>query len=52
MDFFIFDETEKILLTVTAILFLIQLLYYTGIYSRIARRNKCERNQELHFTQE
>lgn len=52
MDFFIFDETEKILLTATAILFLIQLLYYTGIYSRIARRNKCERNQELHFTQE
>lgn len=52
MEIFVFDTTEKILLTATGLCFLIQVIYYGSLYSRIARRNRAERNKELHFGQE
>lgn len=52
MEIFIFDTTEKILLAAIGLLFMIQLFYYSALYSRIARRNRAERNKELHFGQE
>ncbi|EJX07815.1 transmembrane glycosyltransferase [gut metagenome] len=52
MEIFVFDTTEKILLITTGLLLLIQLFYYSGLYSRIARRNHAIGNKELHFGQE
>lgn len=52
METFAFDSTEKILLTATGILFLIQVLYYLCLYNRIHARNRSVKREETHFTQE
>lgn len=52
METFAFDTTEKILLAITGILFLIQILYYLCLYNRIHARNRSVKRGETHFTQE
>lgn len=52
MEAFTFDTTELILLAGTGILFIIQLIYYFGIYNRVHVRNTAVRKGEVHFTQE
>ena len=49
MEAFTFNTTELILLSVTGVLFIIQLVYYLGLYNRVYSRNKAARNQTTHF---
>lgn len=52
MEAFTFNTVELILLSVAGILFIIQLIYYFGLYNRIHVRNKTIRKQEDHFSRE
>lgn len=52
MEAFTFNTVELILLSVAGILFIIQLIYYFGLYNRIHTYNKAIRRDEVHFTQE
>jgi len=52
MEAFTFNTVELILLSAAGILFIIQLIYYFGLYNRIHIRNKAVRKEEVHFTQE
>lgn len=52
MEPFIFNTLELILLSAAGILFIIQLIYYIGIYNRIHARNKSSRKEELHFSKD
>lgn len=52
MEAFTLDNTEKIVLAATGLLFLIQLLYYFCLYNRIYTRSRAAGRGDLHFTQE
>ena len=52
MEAFTIDNTEKILLAATGILFIIQALYYFCLYNRIHVRNRAVKRGDTHFTQE
>ena len=52
MEAFTFNTVELILLSAAGILFIIQLIYYFGLYNRIHARNKAVRKEAVHFTQE
>ena len=52
METFTFNTVELILLSAAGILFIIQLIYYFGLYNRIHISNKAVRKEEVHFTQE
>lgn len=52
METFTFNTVELILLSAAGILFIIQLIYYFGLYNRIHTRNKAVRKEAVHFTQE
>ncbi|ADV44060.1 glycosyltransferase [Bacteroides helcogenes] len=52
MEAFTFDNTEKILLASTGILFIVQTLYYYCLYNRIHARNKAVKRGDIHFSQE
>lgn len=56
MEAFTFNTVELILLSAAGILFIIQLIYYFGLYNRIHIRNKAVRKKKcishrkcLHF---
>ncbi len=51
MGTFTFNTAELILLSVAGILFIIQLIYYLGLYNRIHVHNKAVHKEEVHFTQ-
>ncbi len=50
MEAFTFNTVELILLSAAGILFIIQLIYYFGLYNRIHVRNKTVRKEETHFS--
>lgn len=52
MEAFTFSTVELILLSAAGILFIIQLIYYFGLYNRIHVRNKAVSREEGHFTRE
>ena len=52
MEAFTFNTAELILLSAAGILFIIQLIYYFGLYNRIHVRNKTVRKEETHFSRE
>lgn len=52
MEAFTFNTVELIILSTTGVLFIIQLIYYLGLYNRIHLHNKAVRKEEVHFTQE
>lgn len=52
METFTFNTVELILLSVAGILFIIQLIYYFGLYNRIHVHNKAVGKEEAHFTRE
>ena len=52
MEAFTFNTIELILLSATGILFIIQLIYYFGLYNRIHRHNTAVRKEEVHFSRE
>lgn len=52
MEAITFNTIELILLSVAGGLFLIQLFYYLGLYSRLHKHNKSVQKDEEHFTQE
>ena len=52
MEAFTFNTVELILLSAAGILFIIQLIYYFGLYNRIHAHNKAVRKEAVHFTQE
>ena len=49
METFTFNTVELILLSVAGILFIIQLIYYFGLYNRIHVHNKAVGKEEVHF---
>ena len=52
METFTFNTVELILLSVAGILFIIQLIYYFGLYNRIHVHNKAVGKEEVHFIRE
>ena len=52
MEAFTFNTAELILLSVAGVLFIIQVIYYLGLYNRIHSHNKAVRKEEIHFTRE
>ena len=52
METFTFNTVELILLSAAGILFIIQLIYYFGLYNRIHVHNKAVGKEEAHFTRE
>ena len=50
METFTFNTVELILLSAAGILFIIQLIYYFGLYNRIHAHNKAVRKEEIHFS--
>ena len=52
METFTFNTVELILLSAAGILFIIQLIYYFGLYNRIHAHNKAVRKEEVHFSRE
>ena len=52
METFTFNTVELILLSAAGILFIIQLIYYFGLYNRIHAHNKAVRKEEIHFSRE
>lgn len=52
METFTFNTVELILLSAAGILFIIQLIYYFGLYNRVHIRNSACRKDELHFSNE
>ena len=50
METFTFNTVELILLSAAGILFIIQLIYYFGLYNRIHAHNKAVRKEEVHFS--
>ena len=47
MEAFTFNTVELILLSAAGILFIIQLIYYFGLYNRIHTRNKAVRKEAV-----
>ncbi len=47
-----FNAIEQVLLIATAILLLIQILYYLGIYNRIHIRNRAVKRDNINFSQD
>lgn len=52
MEAFTFNTTDLILLSATGVLFIIQLIYYFGLYNRIHTNNTAVQKGDVHFTQE
>ena len=52
METFTFNTVELILLSAAGILFIIQLIYYFGLYNRIHVHNKAVGKEEVHFIRE
>ncbi|WP_321330985.1 glycosyltransferase [uncultured Bacteroides sp.] len=52
MEALAFNTTELILLSASGILFIIQAIYYFGLYNRIHAHNKAVKKDNVHFTQE
>ena len=52
MEAFTFNTVELILLSAAGILFIIQLIYYFGLYNRIHVHNKAVGKEEVHFIRE
>lgn len=52
MEALAFTTAELILLSAAGILFIIQLIYYLGLYNRIYVHNKAAGKGEVHFTRE
>lgn len=52
MEAFTFDTTEQLLLAATGVLFIVQVLYYLCLYSRIHRRRRAVLRENVHFSQE
>lgn len=52
MEALTLDSTEKILLVATGILFIIQVIYYFCLYSRIHMRSRAVKRGDTHFSQE
>lgn len=52
METFTFNTIELTLLSAAGILFMIQLIYYFGLYNRIHRHNTAVRKEEVHFSRE
>lgn len=52
MEAFTFNTTDLILLSATSVLFIIQLIYYFGLYNRIHTNNTAVQKGDVHFTQE
>ena len=52
MEAFTFNTAELILLSAAGVLFIIQVIYYLGLYNRIHSHNKAVRKEETHFTRE
>lgn len=52
MEAFTFNTAELVLLSSAGFLFIIQLIYYFGLYNRVHLRNKSVRKEETHFTRE
>ena len=52
MEAFTFSILELILISAAGVFFIIQLIYYFGLYNRIHVRNKVVRREEVHFTRE
>ena len=52
MEAFTFNTAELILLSAAGVLFIIQVIYYLGLYNRIHSHNKAVRKEEIHFTRE
>lgn len=49
METFTFSTTELLLLSAAGVLFMIQLVYYLGLYNRVHSRNKAARNKTTYF---
>ena len=47
MEAFTFNTAELILLSVTGVLFIIQVIYYLGLYNRIHSHNKAVRKEGI-----
>lgn len=52
MEALAFNTVELIILSVAGFFFIIQLLYYFGLYNRIHTHNKSSKREEVHYTQE
>lgn len=52
MEAITFNTIELIILSVAVGLFIIQLIYYFGLYNRLHRHNKSVEKDEVHFTEE
>lgn len=52
MEAFTFNTIELILLSALSILFIIQLIYYFGLYNRIHRHNTSVQKEDIHFSRE
>ena len=52
METFTFNTVELILLSVAGIHFIIQLIYYFGLYNRIHVHHKAVGKEEVHFIRE
>ena len=51
METFTFDTTEKVLLAVTGALFIIQVIYYFGLYNRIHLHSRAAARGNVHYAQ-
>lgn len=52
MEAFTFNTVELILLSAASALFIIQLIYYVGLYNRIHLRNKAVNREQIDFAHE
>lgn len=52
MEAFTLDTPEKLLLAATSVLFIIQVIYYLGLYNRIHARSRAVKKGDVHFAQE
>ncbi len=52
MEAFTFSTVELILLASAVVLFIIQLLFFFGLYNRIWMRSKADKKELLHFTRD
>ncbi len=52
MEAFAINTVELIILLAAGLFFIIQLIYYFGLYNRIYTRHKADRKDSLHFNQE
>ncbi len=52
MEALAFNTIDTILLSVSAILFIVQVIYYFGIYNRIHAHNRATQKGNVHFTKD